>query len=760
MRRHMRALPLHRLVPVFALLAVVPARPLTAQQAAVVAPEAPAPAPAPALCIGAIQPRSEDSPPPEPLKVEPVPPDTPIDVSSDDAILGANGNAELAGNVRLKQGDREIRADKVSYDALRQSFDIEGKVEYHDPLLNVRGDKGRYSQTAGAEFSGAEFEIPSRPARGTAGAMSFDPQGRIGLENVAFTTCPLDDKAWKIQAREITLDTRARQGVGRDARVEFKGVPILYTPWISFPLGSERKSGFMFPSLGYSSRSGAQASIPYYWNIAPNYDLTAEPVLYSRRGIDFAGEFRYLTQRQRGELEFSFLPNDKIYEDDRSFVQLDHVTKLPAGWRAHIDASNVSDSKFFEDFGQGPEGTSTIFLERLAEVTYRDEHWRIEGSVQDFQTLDQNLSDLERPYSTLPRLRADGDFTLGGVLSYGFDSEAVSFDRNEGVTGWRFDALPHVGLEWDGPGYFVRPSVAWRWTQYNLDDVAPGADDAPSRTLPTASIDAGLVFEGPAGSQGQRRITLEPRLLYVYTPYRNQDELPVFDTAVPDLNLVQLFRTNRYVGADRVSDANQASLGVTSRLLDTKDGRQYLAVTLGQTYYFEDPRVRLPSEPVRERSSSDFVAQLAMTAFQNWSADFGVQWNPDESERERMQARLQYRPNNESVINVGYRFQQDRLDQAEASAAWPIGNNWSVYARYVHSLEDDEAIDQFAGLEYRACCWRARALARRFVSSQTGEQDTGIYLQLELSGLASVGSSAAAFLERAIRGYSREITTP
>jgi LPS-assembly protein len=590
--------------------------------------------------------------------------------------------------------------------------------------------------------------------------MSLDPLGRVSLREVAFTTCPRNDTAWQIQARELELDTHARNGVGRGARVEFKGVPILYTPWISFPLGSERKSGFLFPSLGYSSRSGAQASVPYYWNIAPNLDLTAEPMLYSRRGVDLAGEFRYLTRRDRGKLAVNFLPNDRLFDDDRSYLRLDHVTNLPAGWRARIDAANVSDIKYFEDFGQGPEGTSTIFLERLLELSYRDEHWRLKGSLQDFQTLDPNLADVERPYSTVPRLRADGDFTLGNVLRYGFDSEAVAFDRNTGVTGWRFDVLPHIGLAWEGPGYFVRPGVTWRWTQYELDDTAPGADDSPSRTLPTASFDAGLIFEGPSGSHGQRRVTLEPRLLYVYTPYRNQDDLPIFDTAVPDLNLVQLFRTNRYVGADRVSDANQASLGITSRLFDTKDGRQYLAITLGQTYYFEDPHVRLPSEPVRDRSTSDFVAQLALTAFQNWSADFGVQWNPDTSERERMQARLQYRPGNESVVNVGYRFQRDRLDQAEASAAWPVGKNWSLYGSYVYSLEDDESIDQFAGLEYRSCCWRLKVLGRRFVSSQTGERDTGIYVQLELSGLASVGSSATAFLERAIRGYSPAITTP
>lgn len=719
--------------------------------------------PEPALCFGALAdtgslpqgasavPRSADE-----LAKEP------IDVSSDDARLGVNGDAVLAGNVVVTQGDRRITADSVAYDAAAGNLSVDGNVEYHDPLLTVRGSSGRYSATQGAAFTDAEFELPSRPARGTAGAMTLDPDGQVSLEKVTFTTCPLTDLAWQLRADRIDLDTTERNGVGRGTRVEFKGVPIFYTPWISFPLGSERKSGFLFPGAGYSSRSGAQFSVPWYWNIAPQRDFTFEPIYFARRGVDLAGDFRYLTRRSRGSLDVSYLPDDQLFDDDRSLVRLDHRTDLPRGWRLSIDAANASDTQYFEDFGQGPEGTSIAFVERSAELTYRDANWRLRGAVQDFQTIDIDVAADDRPYSMLPQLYASADFRLGRALQlrYGFDAEVINFDRNIGVTGWRYDAAPHIGLDWQGAGYFVRPAVAWRSTGYSLEDIAPGIEDSPRRNLPTASLDAGLIFEGASGSHGQRRVTLEPRALYVYTPYRNQDDLPVFDTAVPDLNLVQLFRTNRYVGGDRVSDANQASLGITSRILDSGTGRQLLAATIGQTLYFDAPRVALPGEVIAERDTSDLIAQLAITAWKNWNADVGMQWNPEASERERMQVQLQYRPASTSVVNLGYRYQRDRVDQAEASLAWPVSDRWSLFGRYVYSMQDNDTLDQFAGFEYRSCCWRFRAVGRRFISSRTGERDTGIYLQLELSGLASVGSSAVAFLEEAIRGYSPVNPTP
>ena len=592
--------------------------------------------------------------------------------------------------------------------------------------------------------------------------LEMTPEGLIRLSDVSFTTCPRDDSSWKLKADRIELDTRTRIGTGHGAEVDFKGVPILYLPWMSFPLGTERKSGFLFPMLGHSTRGGLQFALPYYWNIAPNADLTFEPMYYSRRGLDLAGDTRFLSENMKAQLEYSYLPNDDVTGTDRNRFRLASVNKLPYDFRFVVDAETVSDSHYFEDFATGPEGTSTAFLERRAGFRYRDEHWNFSAEAQQFQTIDRDLDEEFRPYARVPRILLGADYGWGPEqrLRYGFDSEIVNFDRDTGVTGWRTDATPGVSLDLGNPSAYLRPGVSLRYTSYSLDyhDPASTLPTSPSRTLPMESIDAGLVFERDSGSRGQRRLTLEPRMLYLHVPYKNQDALPLFDTGIPDLNLVELFRTNRYVGADRVSDANQVSMGVTSRLFDTKSGAQFLAVTLGQTYYFSQPRVQLPEEVERSSNTSDFVGQISLTAYKNWNADLGIQWNPDQTRSERAQANIQFRPAGEQVVNLGYRFQRDLLNQYELSAAWPIGKKWNAYARYVYSLLGDKgergAIERFAGFEYSSCCWRARLVGRKYVSTRTGEQDTGIYLQLELTGLASVGS-ADTFLTGAIRGYER-----
>ncbi len=300
------------------------------------------------------------------------------------------------------------------------------------------------------------------------------------------------------------------------------------------------------------------------------------------------------------------------------------------------------------------------FTERLAQASYRDEHWNVRAQLQQFQTIDEELLDEQRPYARTPRILASGDWDTGlGAVEYGFDAEFVNFDRDEGVTGWRMDVAPRIGFDWSAPGFFLRPSAGYRYTQYSLQHTAAGAEDSPTRSLPFATLDAGLVFERSSGSRGQRRVTLEPRALYLYTPYRDQSDLPLFDTGLPDLNLVQLYRTNRYVGADRVNDANQIAFGLTSRLFDSASGAQYVAVSLGQAYYFDKPRVVLPTETPSTRDTSDFVAQLSLTAYKNWNFEAGLQWNPEDSRSERSQFRLQYRPGNDRVVNLAYRTQRD-----------------------------------------------------------------------------------------------------
>ena len=717
------------------------------------ADEPPCPPTAPAVTADA-QPAAPATPPN---------PDAPITIESDDKDFefDVDGNARLCGNVEMKQGDRRVRADCLEYNSKTQDAKLKGGIEYSDPMLTVRGNSGTYSPTLGAEFQGTQFELPERGARGSAENLKADADGKVTLQGVNFTTCPANQVDWQLNADEIELDTRERTGTGRGTRIEFKGVPIVYLPWMTFPLGDQRKSGFLFPNVGASSRNGAVVEVPYYWNIRPNLDLTAEPVYYSKRGLDLAGEVRYLTRRQRGELEFNYLPGDDLAGRDRSRFRLGHVAELPGEWRVRIDATDVSDTDYFEDFARGPEGTSVPFAERLAEITYRDEHFNVRGQFQDFQVIDDELAAEDRPYTRAPRLLASGDWDKGfGTIDYGFDAEMVNFQRNTGVTGWRLDVAPRAGVDWSAPGYFVRPSVGYRYTQYSLENEDPGIDDAPTRSLPFATLDAGLVFERASGSHGQRRLTLEPRALYLYTPFRDQSQLPLFDTGLPDLNLVQLYRTNRYVGADRVNDANQVAFGLTSRLLDSESGSQYIAASVGQAYYFEKPRVVLPDEPPATRDTSDFIAQVSLTAYKNWNLEAGYQWNPEDERTERLQYRLQYRPDGERVVNLAYRALRDRIEQVDASVAWPLGNRWNVYGRYVYSLFDSKTLDQFAGFEYKACCYKIRAIARRSVSNRNGNSETEFLLTLELNGLAGVGTADDAFLEHAIRGYSRETSLP
>ncbi|HEV2701322.1 MAG TPA: LPS assembly protein LptD [Steroidobacteraceae bacterium] len=742
-----------------------------------------------------------------------------IDFFATKISRAANGHVTGTGHVTAKQGERVMQSDSADYDLTNGTVRVPGKLEYEDPLIHLTGFDGHYSSTGGASFGQAQFELLQRDAHGSAQLVDLTPAGILRLQDVVFSTCPPTEEVWQIRAATLTLDSGEHTGVARDTSVDFKGVPILYLPWLSFPLDDERKTGFLFPSLGTNSRSGLYLEAPWYWNIAPQEDLVLTPTYYTRRGIDIGGDARYLTDTQHGELIWHFLPYDAqaagegLADHDRSFVHLTQTTDLPDNFRLNIDAANVGDPLYFQDFGTGPEGTSVAYLNRSAGLSYRDQNWRLSAQFQQYQTLDaieQLLDPTQRPYARVPQIVADSDFVAGpaGILHYGFDSEVVNFDRDFGVTGWRIDLRPDATLHFEGPGYFVRPGLAYEFTQYSLHDTAPGQARNPRRSLPTASLDTGLLFERPAGHDGRRTLTLEPRVEYVYTPYRNQDQLPLFDTALPDLNLVELFRTNRFVGSDRTGDANQVTTALTTRLLDTASGQQFLSATLGQTYYFQPPRVQIPLEPTTGLRS-DMVAEVALTAYKDWSVNLGEQWDPQTRGSDRTIVELQFKPADDAVVNLAYRFQRndpaeqqaqlqaisllygqvyaseiaqgltplqaqmqatvmtqayrltpDSLDQVEASTAWPILRNWNAYGRVVYALDQHQMLERFAGFEYRGCCWGIRILARRALSNSTGRQDTGIFVQLELNGLASVGSEAGTFLGSAIRGYSPTSVSP
>jgi LPS-assembly protein len=678
-----------------------------------------------------------------------------IDADVGQLKLDADRNADITGGVVLKQGEHELKAERLQVNAEERKIDVSGTVEYRNPELVVRGDAGSFVGGEAA-FKGAQFELPLQPARGAADSLSLNREGILKLQGVQYTTCPEGDADWLISARSVTIDTNRSVGTARDARIEFLGLPLLRLPVLSFPVGNARKSGLLFPSFGSTSNSGIQLSVPYYFNLSPQQDLTLTSTYYTSRGLDLQGEYRFLTRNGHAEILGNLLPQDRKTDGARNRLKVTGLTELPAGWRLSVDAENVSDARYFEDFSQGSDGASTAFLPRRLALTWRGEHLDVGAMLRNFQTLDQDLPQLDRPHTEAPRLFAHADWTLPSSIpfSYGFDAEAASFLHSDDVQGWRFDVAPRVGLDYTGAGYFLRPSAMFETTGYRLRDTAPGADTTPHRTLPLFSVDAGLQFERDSGRRGQRRMTLEPRLMYLYAPYRDQSDLPVFDTAEPDLNWIELFRTNRYVGIDRISDANQLSAGITTQLYSSRSGTRFLSTTVGQTFYFRTPRVRLPDEPAAIGNSSDLIAQVELQAFRNWNVSTGLQWNPQGDQTERAELSLRYQSEARSVLNFGYRFQRDRLEQAEVSAAWPVAPNWRLYGRTLYSIRDSKSIDQFLGFEYSSCCWNLRLVGRDYVSRRSGERDRSIYLQLELKGLSNVGLAADAFLEKAIRGYS------
>jgi LPS-assembly protein len=713
-----------------------------------------------------------------------------ITYSADDFTATADGLTELTGNVDVHMGDREIQADRLTYDRNTENLTAVGAVRYRDPVVLLQGDTGHYNDQ-GADVSHGMFEFRNQPGHGTAEEISMTPDKVIRLHHATYSSCPKSRTDWLITARDLTLDTNASRGVGHGASVDFEGVPILYLPWISFPLSSARQSGVLFPSFGSSSLSGAFLGVPWYWNIAPNQDATFTPTIYSTRGVDLGAEYRLLTEVTRGTFDGNFMPEDRQTGTDRSFVKL--LDRYQLGWNTRIDTTieNVSDDAYFEDFTQGTESTSTPFLPRSIGVTHRDDIWTLRAEMVAYQTIDNTLPVDERPYIQLPRLSADGLWSPKNwsQLQTGFDSELVNFTRagcnpcpvngactvpnacnlsnaplepNANVNGWRLDAMPRVGLDFSGPGYFLRPNVGWEFTQYALRD-EDGGESSPQRNLPILSVDTGLQFERLSDSGGTRSITLEPRAMYVYIPYRYQDQLPVFDSAIPDPNLIELFRPNRFVGIDRVGDENGLTLGLTSQTFDTASGTRYLSATIGQAIYFQPTRVTLPGQALQSVSTSSLIAEVILSAYHNWNLQFDIASNPAVSTIVQDEVTLQYHASNQQVANLSYRYRSGQLAQIDASTAWPVASHWDLYARSVYSFFDDPtatpavhpgSIEDFAGFQYRGACWNIRVLWQRSISTRTGEQSSGVSFQLELTGLSSVGSQVTTFLEQSIRGYS------
>ncbi len=675
-----------------------------------------------------------------------------------EAQLGDSPTARMSGGVLVKQGDRLAGAESASYDPDTLALSLEGGVRYEDPNSQITSDSAEFSYSSGhIRFEGADFRLSDGGARGTASALEINREGRLELDDVNYTTCPPGSNDWLIEASDIDLDTEKGVGTAKGVKLRFQGIPILYTPYLSFPIGDARKSGILTPEFGSSGRSGRALSVPYYWNIAPSYDATLTPRLLTDRGLQVQSEFRYMTDRHDGALKFDYLPDDNKIDADRHLLNVEHKSEFAKGLRAFLDYRNASDSRYFEDLGNGLSISSITHLNRSVQFDYYGKRWSMLARIQDYQTIDETILPSDRPYRRLPQILLNGswpDRALG--LRYGIDGELVYFDRDVGVTGWRLDAAPQVELPIEKPGWFITPRVILEYTRYELENVAPGDAEDPTRTLPIVSLDTGMILERTIGSSGGRIQTLEPRLLYVHVPHREQSGLPVFDTIVPDFNLIQLYRTNRFLGVDRIADTDQLSIGITSRILDVSTGREVVTATIGQALYLSEQGVTLPNQLTSSSTSSDYIAEIRFLLYDHLNFDLGYQWGTGDNSTTQSEARIQYRPQSNKILNLSYRFRRQSLEQGDISLSWPLSTRWNIVGRYNYSFRDKEALEQFIGIEYESCCWGLRLVTRRHISTRDGTRDTSIGLQLVLKGMTSLGTKADRLLENGILGYSRD----
>jgi len=667
----------------------------------------------------------------------------------------------LSGNSSLQRLDQLLRADDLTYNADTTAYDAEGHVRYQERgmLFSADNMKGTTNPEYGVA-NHVQYQLLTSRGNGVASQAIMLDQDRDKLHDVTYSTCDLHHRVWEVDAKTMTMNRDEGVGRAHNVTMRLKGVPFLWLPYLRFPIDKQRQTGFLYPAFGTRSRAGFFASIPFYWNIAPNYDATFTPTWFADRGGMLDSQFRYLTSGSNGELDFSYMPNDKTTGTDRWFLNLKNQTRLPLNlvWTTSID--RASDKAWYQDFGQNLNTSRVTLLSSSSYVTGAGDWWNAGIGADWYQIVTPGISDKAAPYRRMPRLYFNADRPIGGPggPEWGINAQAVRFVKPEAVGGDRFDFYPYLAWPLQGAAWFLRPEVGVRYTAYNLPQPISGSDTAhPSRTTPIFDVDAGLIFERDVHLFGSDYTqTLEPRIYYLRVPYRNQNDLPLFDTQPLTFDFWQLFTTNSFSGADRQMDANNLSLALTTRFLDDT-GVERLSASIGQIRYFDPQKVTLfPGGKAVDYSGSNYVANLTISLNDNWRLTASQQWDPNTNTSHHTDVStvgLQRRLWGDGIVNFDYRYRRGLLEQADLTAEIPVGAAWKLVGGYTYSLRDRRAVDTFAGIEWDSCCTAVRLLSRHYVYDYKGDTNDAIMLEIEFKGLGAYGERTGTFLRDAILGY-------
>lgn len=676
-------------------------------------------------------------------------------IAEADYIDAENTAVLLEGKTRLIYQNLQIDAARLRYDRITGRAEADKGFRLLQSDVEVRGETLQYdANRQNSEITNAEFALRYKNGRGSASEIRIKDAQTLEMQEVAYTACPLvldedlqgDEPGWELTASELDIDTEAGYGSADDVTLHFEGVPILYLPRFWFPAGAERQTGFLAPLFGNSTQAGFRFGVPYYWNIAPNYDATITPRYYTKRGLQVETEFRYLHREDEGIVSVTFTPKDSVTDESRTLTSWQHFKTFSPHTTLSIDASYASDQQYFDDFGSSLLVSSQVFLPQLFVLNWakstETNRWQAAASIESYQTLDDQLAQTDRPYRRLPELQLNGRENIGGNWSATLNADWTWFHHNDLPNGQRLYLSP--GIEWQqrtaGSAYQAR--TAWEYRRYE------GNAGSAELTLPYFGLDAEWTF---VQTQNQNWLhTLTPKIAYRYRESQNQNNLPLFDTRLAEFGFDELFAANRFVGLDRLGDANQLGLGAVARWQQQNID---LRLSLGNIFYFERPVV---GSATGNNNRSDWLAEFTANWHPNWRSRLYLQTNERLGSLERSTVQLGYFKNEQQRLSLSYRYQRetdfsadalvaDELEQVDLVGIWPVSDRWHVVGRWLQSLDSQRNLETLAGLQYRSCCWTLRVAGRRFVTDEN-EYNSSILLQLELHGLGNVGDGLERFI--------------
>ena len=707
-----------------------------------------------------------------------------LEVTADDSEV-TETMLYFSGNVSVQQGYRSVTADAVEIDRQNETAVASGNVTLREPGIVMTGSQIQYnSLSEQADLSDALYVLHDRQLSGSAQALTRHADGNITISEGAMTYCAPDDPTWVLHAESLKIDPEQGEGQAWGAKLKIAGVPVFYLPWVQFPIDSRRKTGLLFPDIGSDSRGGLDITQPIYFNLAPNYDALYRPRYIQERGLLHQGQGRWLSDAVGyWEMNGSWIGDDERYQNanptidaDRWLLNTQHNGEFGSAWRTKIAYTRVSDPEYIRDIENNRlSAQRRTALQQLGRVDWLGEDWQVRVDVEKFQSL---ADDIRNDYQKLPQITARwrGTHNWMGVepilltqLSH-FESDSVR------VTGERLYMEAGLTMPNRWTYGFLTPTVKYRSVSYELDDFPLIEDDSPDAGSLMASLDGGLIFERQTTLGGSKVTqTLEPRAYYLYSEYEEQFGQPDFDSAELTFSYDQLYRDTRFSGHDRIDDANQLALGVTSRFIDNASGNEMLRASIGQIFYFRDREVRLNQiDPDLTESTSAIAAELTWSPSREWRVHSSVLYDPNDNNFDAAYAQASFMPGDGKIFNLGYTLREpppsliDRpvTEQANASAYYPINDTWSIFGAYEYSLEASEVVESMVGFEYDDCCWRVRLLYMRYVDTLVGdivdfndpnlERESSFQIQVMLKGMGGFGGRVDELLSDMIRGFTKK----